>query len=261
MQVRESIERRVAHEKQVHEVSVVGYQGRPLPFGVGPRRVVDGYAQHPPRAGDADGRSGVERLIQARAVRGVHTIPPSPPAQEGEGEHHGGHAHRHLRTKSTSPVRQDAGLEPAFLHRGADQRHRPDEKESGQREEGCAERLVERKTAGGGGQDRHQRGARSRRAPRMKRKAATGRRAAPSGLSSARRRVATAMTGTSAVPDPAAPSTVTCTLYEPPLINQRAALYRVESPGTCWATSGGGGAAVWGSQYTGSTRDRKSTRL
>ncbi len=90
-----------------------------------------------------------------------------------------------------------------------------------------------------------------------KRKAPSPRSAAPSALSSARRRVATAMTGTSAVPDPAAPSTVTCTLYEPPLINQRAALYRVESPGTCWPTSGGGGAAVWGSQYTGSTSTRR----
>ena len=82
----------------------------------------------------------------------------------------------------------------------------------------------------------------------MKRNAVSARRAAPSGLSSARRRVATAMTGTSAVPDPTAPSTVTCTPYDPPVISHSAALYRVESPGTRSATSGGGGAAVRGSQ-------------
>jgi len=79
-------------------------------------------------------------------------------------------------------------------------------------------------------------------------------------FASGRRPVATAMTGTSTTPVPSEPSTVTRTLYEPSRINHRAALYSVASPGTRWATSGGGGAAVMGSQYTGRTSTRCTER-
>ena len=45
-----------------------------------------------------------------------------------------------------------------------------------------------------------------------------------SGFCSSSRRVAIACTGTMAVPVPAGPATVTCTLYEPPVMSHRAAL-------------------------------------
>ncbi len=72
----------------------------------------------------------------------------------------------------------------------------------------------------------------------------------PSERWSGSRRVGTAATGTTAVPDPLAPLTATVTLFEPGAMIQSLVAYHPSLPATGLATSGGGVAALASYRFT-----------
>src|SRR2546430_4624377 len=124
MEVRERVETCVTDEKQVHEVTVVRDERRPLALTVSPRAVVDHEAQHASGGGGLHRSCGVERLVQPTAVRGVDRVPPGAAAEQREREDQCPQEDRDARAERAPPVGLEAGLEPALSHRGADDRER-----------------------------------------------------------------------------------------------------------------------------------------
>ena len=156
MQVGKRIEGRIPHEEQVHQVTVVGDERRPLALGIDPRGVIDREPEDRPGAGAAHRGGGVERAVQAAPVRGVHAVPPRPAAERREREQRGARGHGEPSPPDAPSIGRDARLEHALAHGRANDRDRARKQQRAQRNEPGGEGLRERQASGGDGHDRNE---------------------------------------------------------------------------------------------------------
>src|ERR1700693_682081 len=71
MEGREGVEARILYQEQMHQVTVVGNERRPLVLRLAPSRVVDRESKQRPTPTAALGGADVNGAVEPRSIRGV----------------------------------------------------------------------------------------------------------------------------------------------------------------------------------------------